>query len=133
MSYNTKQRQIILDFLRENNGHITVSDIEKHLAFQGKKVGTATIYRYLNKLLSEGIVRKFASDEGACYQYTGDGNCLHHYHFVCNECGKLLHVECSELDSIFSHISNKHSFNIDMSQTVFCGECDECRNGGVTK
>ena len=133
MSYNTKQRQIILDFLKENTGHITVSDIEKHLALEGKKVGTATIYRYLNKLLSEGIVRKFTSDEGACYQYVENGKCAHHYHFVCTECGKLLHVECSELDDIFSHISNEHSFNIDMSQTVFCGECEECRKVGAVK
>jgi len=131
MSYNTKQRQIILDFLIENNNHVTVSDIEKHLTIQGKKVGTATIYRYLNKLLGEGLVRKFSADEGACYQYIGDGKCAHHYHFVCNECGRLLHVECQELDGIFSHISKEHSFNIDMSQTVFCGECKQCQSGGA--
>ena len=79
MSYNTKQRQIILDYLIKNDNHTTAADIERHLALCGKKVGMATIYRYLNKLSDEGVVRKFSSESGACYQYIKGNEC----HRVC--------------------------------------------------
>ena len=126
MDYNTKQRQTILDFLMKSNSHVTAAEIEKHLSDCGKKVGTATIYRYLNKLLAEGLVRKFSSVDGACYQYIGNGKCHTHYHFVCQSCNKLIHVECSALDTLSSHFFEKHGFKVDMGKTVFCGECSQC-------
>ena len=125
MDYNTRQREIILEFLIKSESHVTVADIEKHLAECGKRVGTATIYRYLNKLTCDGAVRKFQSDDGACYQYIGK-DCHSHYHFVCSDCGKLIHVKCDALDKICEHILGDHGFKIDMGRTVFCGECEEC-------
>lgn len=125
MDYNTKQREIILDFLIKSESHVTVADIEKHLSECGKRVGTATIYRYLNKLTGDAVVRKFASKDGACYQYIRKG-CNSHYHFVCSDCGRLIHVECGALDKMCAHVLGDHGFKIDMGKTIFCGECQEC-------
>ncbi len=130
MDYNTKQREIILDFLIKSENHVTVADIEKHLSECGKRVGRATIYRYLNKLTGDGVVRKFASEEGAFYQYVRK-DCHSHYHFVCNDCGKLIHVQCDALDKMCAHVLGDHGFKIDMGKTIFCGECSEC--AGVAK
>ena len=45
MSYNTKQRQIILDFLMKNDTHTTAADIEKHLALCGNAYSSEYSYK----------------------------------------------------------------------------------------
>ena len=52
--YSTKQREVILSFLKENNAHVSASDIIFHLREQGYSVSTATVYRTLDKFESEG-------------------------------------------------------------------------------
>ena len=68
--YSTKQRDAILSFLKENNAHVSASDIVFHLKEQGYKISTATVYRTLDKLVSDGVVRKMVVGDGsgACYQ-----------------------------------------------------------------
>jgi len=128
--YKTKQRELILNYLIKNRDeHITADDVSDHLRQQGTSVGKATIYRYLDKLVAANVVRKFALGKGssACYQYIGEAQgCMAHYHLMCTGCGKLIHMECSDLDRIFCHLSEKHSFKADPAKTIVYGECQEC-------
>ena len=50
-------------------------------------------------------------------------------HKQCKFCGKLLHIKCSSLDNVSSHIENEHGFKIDLSQTIIYGYCAECSKG----
>ena len=73
--YNTRQKENLLKFLRENSSeHITVQKICNFMSNAGTPVGTATVYRQLDKLVEQGTVRKYLLDgrSGACYQYTGN-------------------------------------------------------------
>ena len=63
--YSTKQREAILSFLRESSTHVTATDILSHLACQGISVGSATVYRALEKFESEGIVKKMIIGGGS--------------------------------------------------------------------
>lgn len=57
--YQTKQREELLAFLQSVSGeHITVNDIHNHFAEHGSKVGVTTIYRHLENMVNEGIVKK---------------------------------------------------------------------------
>ena len=126
MVYNTKQKKLILEYLKNSKGHVTAGEIVTHLAESGTRVGTSTVYRFLDRLLEEGSVRRFSSSEGACYQWAGDKECKNHYHFVCSRCGALLHVDCGELDRACEHIYKEHNFTVDLGNTVFCGVCEKC-------
>lgn len=58
--YKTKQKEIILNFFIENkNKHLTASDIVKYINSNEETVGMTTVYRYLDKLVSAGIIRKY--------------------------------------------------------------------------
>lgn len=133
MSYNTKQKEILLKFLHENSSeHITVQEICNFMNNAGTPMGTATVYRQLDKLVEQGFVRKYVLDgrSGACYQYTGNDNkCFEHYHLKCISCGKLIHLDCHFLNEINSHIFQNHGFIVDSSKTVFYGQCVECQKG----
>ena len=56
--YKTKQRQILLDYMRALSGrHVAINDIAAHFADLGEEIGTSTIYRQLNRLVAEGSVK----------------------------------------------------------------------------
>ncbi len=128
--YNTKQKEKLVDFLINNKDkHTTVQEISAYLSSEGSPLGTATIYRQLDKLVESGCVRKFVIDgkTGACYQYIeNEHECREHFHLKCLNCGKLIHLNCDHLMSINKHIEEHHGFVIDPSQTVFYGRCAEC-------
>ena len=126
-NYKTKQKSLILDCVIATNGkHFTADDISLMLDEKGTHVGKATVYRGLDRLLAEGVIKKYTLGEksGACYQY--DGSSCEHFHLKCTSCGKLIHADCEFLDKLSSHVSADHGFVIDGSRTVFYGKCSEC-------
>lgn len=130
-SYNTKQGEVILSFLKKEPGkHFTADELIAKLAEDGKPVGKATVYRHLDKLVKRGEARRYIVEEGqsACYEYIGDEhNCAEHYHLKCSRCGDLLHVECGFLDEVAAHILEHHGFTISPERTVLYGVCEKCR------
>ena len=88
---NTRQKEVIINFLKENeNKHLSISDIK---AVLGDEIGLTTIYRIINSLIDQGFITKIplANTQGYCYQYNGESrkNC-NHYHLMCEECGRLI-------------------------------------------
>ncbi|MBQ8297942.1 MAG: transcriptional repressor [Ruminococcus sp.] len=128
--YKTKQKENLLAFLiRNKDKHTNVREISVFLAGEGTPMGTATIYRQLEKLVGQGLVRKYILDgsTGACFQYIEEADCCHeHFHLKCTSCGQLIHVDCDFLSEAQNHIFEHHGFTVDSSQTVFYGKCSEC-------
>lgn len=128
--YRTRQREVILEYLKKSNSHhVSIEDVLEHLKASGEKVGRTTIYRYMEKLTEQGVLRKYFIEEGAgaCYQYVDSGRCCHeHFHLKCLKCGSLLHLECDYLNQIGKHIEEHHGFKVDNTKTVFYGVCKEC-------
>ena len=126
--YSTKQRALILNFIKESSSHLTVYDIVEGLKLQGVNVGKATVYRALERLCEDGTVRKFVIDEksGACYQYARDAECANHFHLKCIKCGKLIHLSCSFMSEMESHILKEHNFKVSSGKTVIYGVCNHC-------
>ena len=131
--YSTKQRGVILDFLRQSSTHTSAKDILVYLESKNIKISTATIYRTLDKFEKEGIIKKMTIGEGvgACYQYVDSASCQGHFHLKCIECGELIHLSCEFLDKMEKHIFDEHAFTISSGKTVIYGKCAKC-SGGAT-
>ncbi|MDR3345252.1 MAG: transcriptional repressor [Oscillospiraceae bacterium] len=131
--YNTKQRDAVLAYISSTRGsHVTVSQILEHFENKETPIGLTTIYRHLDKLTADGMVRRYAIDgiSGACYQYIETPeNCREHFHFRCEECGALLHQQCDSLSALQKHVFEEHEFQINAMKTVFYGKCKACRHG----
>lgn len=126
-NYNTKQKKQMEEIIASvGDKHFTAEDILEKTKEQGKSVGLTTVYRHLDKMVKDGVLRKYLSHAGesACYQATG--NCCEHFHLRCTQCGKLFHLSCRSLEVINDHVLNQHGFSIDPSKTVFLGICKEC-------
>lgn len=129
-SRNTRQRELILDCLKKNSSsHLTIQEIENFLNQNNNYVGTATIYRHLNKLLKLNIVRKFklSGQNGACYQFISNPHfCCEHFHLICSRCSKTIHFQNKKLIQLFFEINKNNSFKIDFPKTIFYGICENC-------
>ena len=126
-NYNTRQKKQLEEIIEVlGSSHFTAEDVFEAIKKQGKNVGLTTIYRHLDKMVNEGILRKYLSGAGesACYQAVGD--CTEHFHLKCTKCGKLVHLTCKSLDIISDHVLKEHGFSIVSSKTVFFGVCKEC-------
>lgn len=130
--YKTKQREALLTYLMTRPGqHVTVGDVCSHFHSCGTPIGTATVYRQLEKLVDEGLVNKYNIDSGspACFEFVGRDHCTDEvcFHCKCEKCGVLFHMHCDELAGIGAHLAEHHGFTIDPMRTVFYGVCDSCR------
>ena len=130
-AYRTRQQDELLRFLKNNPGaHHTAAQIRDYFAHQDQPIGTATIYRQLERFVEDGTVRKYLLETGdsACYEYVGEGSgCSEHFHCKCERCGRLIHMDCEELKEIREHLLTHHGFEWNSGKTVFYGICDQCR------
>ena len=130
MKYQTRQKQTILNLFKDNDDrHLTVEEIKSLLDEKGEVVSIATIYRKVDELAKEGLIQKIVFDNTskACYQYKSHDDCMDHFHLICEKCGKLIHMDCDEVEHIVNHISKDHNFKVNKSRVSFYGICDECR------
>lgn len=130
--YRTRQKEELLAYLVSRQGeHVTAAGIHDDFRSRGETIGMATIYRHLEKLVEEGLVRKFTigATGGACFEYVGEEACGADdcFHCKCEICGRLIHLRCEELSDIRGHIRASHGFVLDPMRTVFYGVCDGCR------
>lgn len=131
-TYKTKQRKILLDYFETVPGvHVTAGDVCEYLKMQGASIGKATVYRQLDKLVDEGVIKKYTVDttSPACFEYVGLDRTEGPYtcfHFKCEKCGRLLHLHCEELEGIQSHLYDEHHLKLNPIRTVFYGLCDQC-------
>jgi Fur family ferric uptake transcriptional regulator len=129
-TYRTRAQEELLAFLKTTPGqHYTAAEIKNHFAGQENPIGTATIYRQLERFVDEGCVRKYVIGPGdsACYAYVKDQQCASHFHCRCDVCGRLIHLDSDELREIQAYLLDQHGFSWDSGKTVFYGICDQCR------
>jgi len=130
LSYNTKQRKAVLDYIISlGNVHVTAAQIICHFEKCDIAVGRTTIYRYLDRLINNGKLRKYNVEgiKGGCYQYINDSaETQNHLLLKCEDCGELLHLNCDTLNEIHKHIYQEHTFKVNITKTVFYGKCDIC-------
>lgn len=133
MEYKTKQRETILNMLKNSEGsQLSAEELFIKLRLNGSNIGKSTVYRYLEALVEQGAVRKFLADDGKSsnFQFIGSNkDCSSHCHMKCSACGAFLHIECSLFDMLGEHIIAEHSFEMDFEKTVIYGLCRNCREG----
>ena len=132
--YKTKQREMLLGYFETVPGiHVTAADVCDYLKAQGASIGQSTVYRQLENLVDEGIIKKYIIDGNspACFEYFEQDShadtdvC---FHCKCEKCGRLIHMDCDELQEIRQHLLEHHGFAWDSGRTVFYGICDQCQS-----
>ena len=137
-TYKTRQQELLFSYLSEMQGkHFTAEDVRAHFEEKKISIGIATIYRQLEKLVNEGKIQKYFIDDhsAACFEYSGEecNQSEQHFHLKCELCGRLIHLECDELQDLGSHLKTEHGFVINPLRTVFYGVCTDCMSKKETE
>lgn len=125
--YNTKQRDVIYELLcKSKDKGLTSREI---IELTNGKVGEATVYRQLSKMLGEGLIERQPTDViGVSAYRLSDDKCGCRFHLHCVSCGRVVHMDCDEMKTAERHITQKHGFLPTEASTVINGICAECNS-----
>lgn len=126
--YMTKQRKLLLDYLSEHTDE-TLSAGQIAEALTGKEISASAIYRNLAVLEQEGKVKRSVKpgSQEAYYRYADDEHCRGHLHLNCLRCGKTVHLEETETESLAHQLAKNEGFVLDRTDTVLYGICADCQ------
>ena len=121
---NTVQRAVILDAVREAEGHLTAGEIFERVRRRDPRIAYGTVYRGLHLLATHGLVQELTfADQASRYDKRVD----RHDHVQCTGCGLLMDVDVP-VALIARHVAAEQSgFEITSHHTVFVGLCAACR------
>ena len=80
--YSTRQRQLLVDFFKKHcDEQLTVKEIAGYVEINDK-ISMSALYRNIDKMLLEGIIQKYAKENGRefLYQYIDRDKCALHLH-----------------------------------------------------
>ena len=124
----TKQRELILKFLYENDGHFTPEDIYMMLkkAYPQINIGIATVYRTLTLLEESDIVSSISFGvQGKKYEL---GLKKHHDHLICTSCGEIIEFFDETIESQQEKIAKEFNFQMTDHTMKIVGLCEKCQN-----
>lgn len=119
----TRQKRIIMEVLRSTRSHPTADWIYEQAKKQIPDLSLGTVYRNLNLLKGMGEIMEL--NYGSTYSRF-DGNPENHYHFQCQECGKVYDLDLP-LELKFDSISDLKGHEIKSHRLEFYGICAECK------
>lgn len=129
-TYDTKQKRIILEVLKsKNNEFQAVGDLVKLMTKLDIDISYPTVYRFLDKLEAEGKVARISSSDGkrSLYRYIAlDEDGYSNGRMVCLECGKIIPLKCTQLETFYDHVQKEHGCDLDYKRTVLYCVCAQC-------
>ena len=122
----TKQRQLIYDEISLEKGHYTAENIKNKLCEKNINTGLSTIYRTLQLLEENNIVKRVPLGLDTTVYESCDKKNHGHHHMHCTKCGKTMEIHVDMLDDLEKIIKTKYKFTITGHIVMFTGLCETC-------
>ena len=119
----SRQREAIKEYLAHTNEHPTADTVYMNIRATYPNISLGTVYRNLNLLAEQGEITKLNCQDGSD---RFDGNTMPHYHFLCNDCGRILDIEMESIDHINKIAGAGFGGKIEGHVTFFYGVCPNC-------
>ena len=120
----TNQRRLLLELLRDDEGHIDAKELYRRASARDKSISPATVYRSLNLFKQLGIVDEMRLGKIHCYyeikQSPG------HQHLVCQGCGKIIEFQSPHFQKLIETVQREHGFKITKAELCLEGYCPDC-------
>ena len=109
---HTKQRQEVWDEIRISSEHRDAEEIYISInKNKDLKVSRATVYRTIDVLVKNNLVRKMELGDGrALYEHKIDDG--HHDHIICVETGKIIEFYNEDLEILQENIVKNHGYEL---------------------
>ena len=120
----TPQRLAVYRLLAEDTTHPTAEYVYGRLRRRMASLSFTTVYRVLECLEREGLVRRVGAVDGAA-RY--EANLTPHYHCLCRLCGRIIDCEDGPLQQVRLPWRAPAGFVADELEVRFLGTCSTCR------
>ena len=117
-------RDRIKDLLLQTEEHPTAGWVFDRLREEFPRVAIGTVYRNLNVLVSEGVVKNIKFDDPTEHY---DANTSRHYHFICEKCGAIRDLPLPVDTQMERKVEDQTGFEIRNHRIDFYGLCDTCK------
>jgi Fur family transcriptional regulator, peroxide stress response regulator len=103
--------------------HPTATEIYDSVRKQLPRISLGTVYRNLDFLAEQGIIRKLEIG-GAKARFD---ECGEHHHVLCVQCGKIDDIHDTPGDLLNEEITELNGYKIIGFRLEFFGLCPECK------
>ena len=120
----SRQRERILEILMQTTTHPTADWVYARLKPDFPDLSLGTVYRNLNILVEQDLVRRI--DNGSSFDRY-DARRDPHYHFVCEQCGKIIDLGIPVDTALEERVSGETGLVIKRHKIDFFGLCQDCQ------
>lgn len=122
----TYQREAVWQELQNSEGHRDAENIYFTLRQKGINISRATVYRTIEILVKNKLIRKLDLGDGRSrYEYKFDS--AHHDHLICTECGKIEEFVNDEVERLQQDIASKYDYSLTSHIHQLFGLCKDCK------
>jgi Fur family ferric uptake transcriptional regulator len=127
----TNQRRLLLDLLRDAEGHIDAKELYRRAGARDESISPATVYRSLNLFKELGLVDEIKLGKIRCYYEIRQSP--EHQHLVCRGCGKVMEFQNPYFQKLIKAVQREHAFKITKAELYLEGYCPECEEKKKTR
>lgn len=123
----TKVRKATLELLVKAKVPVPAADILAGLCRRSLEVNKTTVYREIDFLLAQRILREVDLLDGKKrYELLFEND--HHHHMICTKCSAIQCIEMHhDLDDLERDLHSKFKFKVTSHTLEFFGLCQKCQ------
>lgn len=122
----TPQRKTIVEVFAESGRHLSAQDVYDIVKESHPGMGLTTVYRTLELLTRDKILRRVDFDSGPSrYELNDPGD--HHHHLVCSGCGEVVEFHGCDLADLEAHLAEQCGFKVHGHWLEMFGLCAGCQ------
>ena len=120
----TSQRLAILHVLHHEGRHLSPAEIYKQARRQLPGLTEPTVYRTLEFLAQNGLVRSSRASNGRLtYEIAGED----HHHMICRVCSSEMEIQHTLLEDLYRKLESTSGYLRIDSHVTFFGVCPKCQ------
>lgn len=119
----SKQRQAILNCLKNTECHPSAGWLYDNVRKEVPNISLGTVYRNLSELRQSGDIISFTPGDGT---ERFDGNTNQHYHFYCNSCRSVSDVDIPAFENVDQKAAESLGCEVERHNLIFYGQCRNC-------
>ncbi|MBV9710140.1 MAG: transcriptional repressor [Ktedonobacteraceae bacterium] len=131
---STRPRRLIADRLIElasKGEDFTTDDLWQELREVEPKMGRATVFRAVDKLVDMGLLNRIEFADGTHHYRVCGGR--HHHHLTCTHCHCVVEIDTCLPQEQLTAIEKQTKFALEGHALTLFGRCENCRQRDSVK
>ncbi len=125
---STRPRKLIAERLVEladNGEDFTTDDLWQELRQSEPRIGRATVFRSVEKLVDKGLLDRIEFADGTHHYRVCGGT--HHHHLTCTQCHRVIEVNLCLPNEQLNALGDLNNFSIEGHSLSIFGRCKTCQ------